>query len=719
MKNWARPTFSSALQRFDLLIHREILRLRANYQLSLDEFRGLYISDQQVDELIHQQSTNGQVDVEELTVSAEHLSPSAQEDLAGDERWHRLCQSYQLTDFEQDVLLMAFVPEIHGKYSVLFAYLNNDITRKYPTIELALNMFSSQVNDLDRQAFSSRSTLVNKGLILAVEQSASKYTLHSGFVISPTLREYLLGHTAIAPEVVEACSLLAVNYQTWQHQPFLAEIVDQFAAFSQILLRTDNRPYFVIESQAGSGASILAENSLFSAGLACCRIDLKRLLADREMVSNSTRSICQTALLEHAGLVIEGVCQVFETPQIDNGLMTLFFRELADAAIPTFLLVPPKSRWRELLAGYPYVLSSLGESGPLERQRFWQHHMNRCGVDAEQDDLAAVADFFQLSYEQVRAAASDLAFRHRLENSDQNAKIAKDGLFAAARQQSYGDMGELAAKTKNYYSLHDLVLPAVTLSRVQEFISAINSRRLVYEQWDFQRRLGGATGIVSLFTGASGTGKTMTASVIANEIGLDLYRIELSGIVSKYIGETEKNLDKIFKAAKQANCILFFDEADALFGKRSEVKDAHDRYANIEVAYLLQKIENHDGIVILTTNLAKSIDQAFTRRMQFIIEFPRPDVAHREELWRGMFGEAAPLADDVDFNFLARQLENTGGDIKNMALDAALMAASSERKVIDMALLVRAAARQMMKQGKVPSAIEFKHYFSLVGNNTD
>ncbi|MBI3188488.1 MAG: ATP-binding protein, partial [Gammaproteobacteria bacterium] len=333
---------------------------------------------------------------------------------------------------------------------------------------------------------------------------------------------------------------------------------------------------------------------------------------------------------------------------------------------------------------------------------------------ADVDDVAAVADYFQLGYQQVRAACDELKFRYAL--AEDRRMISREQLFTVARQQSYGDMGELADRVSKDYQLADLVLPNVILARIKEIISAIKSRRLVFEQWDLQRRMGGASGIVSLFAGASGTGKTMTASVIANEIGLDLYRIELSGIVSKYIGETEKNLDKIFDAARKANCILFFDEADALFGKRSEVKDAHDRYANIEVAYLLQKIENHDGIVILTTNLAKSIDQAFTRRMQFIVEFPRPDIAHREKLWRGMFGDAVPLAADVDFNFLARQLENTGGDIKNMVLDAALMAAASENKIIDMGLLVRAAARQMMKQGKVPSAIEFKHYFSLVDN---
>jgi len=715
MKSWARSTFDIALQRLDVLMHREIFRLRVCYQLSQDEFRGLYVSDEQVDELIRQHINVEQLDVIELSAKAEKLRLPARKNLSEDSRWSCLCESYHLSDFEQEVLFLAFVAEFHSKYPVLFAYLNNDITRKYPSIELALNLFSETGGDRERMAFSSQSTLIINGLLVMVDQESSRYTLQSGFVIAPTLREYLLGHNAIDEKIIDVCYLKAENFQPWQHYPFLSDVTNQFEALSTSIKRSSDTPYFVIEAEKGSGALVLAENSLFSAGLSSCRINLKRLLVDKNMLNHAIRSICQTALLEHAGLIINDFADILEAQNYDKSLVDFFFHQLAGTSIPIFLVVELKCRWRELLAEYQYVNYSIKQAQADERYAYWHYHLQRFNLSANQNDLSSLADYFQLNYEQVQVAVSNLAFgRGQL---DDNRQIPKDELFAVARLQSYGEIGDLAEKVEKEYTLKDLILPGSTLSRVNEVISAIKSRHMVFEQWDFKRRLGSATGIVSLFAGASGTGKTMTASVIANEIGLDLYRIELSGIVSKYIGETEKNLDKIFKAAKQANCILFFDEADALFGKRSEVKDAHDRYANIEVSYLLQKIESHDGIVILTTNLAKSIDQAFTRRMQFIIEYPRPDVEHREKLWSGMFGKTVPLADDVDFNFLARQLDNTGGDIKNMALDAALMAASSERQVIDMALLVRAAARQMMKQGKVPSAIEFKHYFRLVDNN--
>ena len=199
--------------------------------------------------------------------------------------------------------------------------------------------------------------------------------------------------------------------------------------------------------------------------------------------------------------------------------------------------------------------------------------------------------------------------------------------------------------------------------------------------WGFGRKLAQGKGVTALFAGPSGTGKTMAAEVIAGELGLDLYKIDLAGVVSKYIGETEKNLDRIFAAAEDANAILFFDEADALFGKRSEVRDAHDRYANIEIAYLLQKMEEYDGVAILATNLRSNLDEAFVRRLAFTVHFPFPDEADRRRIWRGIWPAATPLAADVDLDFLAAQFKLSGGNIKNIALAAAFLAAADGRPV--------------------------------------
>jgi SpoVK/Ycf46/Vps4 family AAA+-type ATPase len=217
-----------------------------------------------------------------------------------------------------------------------------------------------------------------------------------------------------------------------------------------------------------------------------------------------------------------------------------------------------------------------------------------------------------------------------------------------------------------------------------------------------------------LFAGPSGTGKTMAAEIMANELGLDLYKIDLSTVVSKYIGETEKNLARIFEEAETSNAILFFDEADALFGKRSEVRDSHDRYANIEISYLLQRMEEYDGMAILATNLHKNMDDAFVRRMHFTVEFPFPDARHRRLIWEKVWPTDTPRSAELDLDFMARQFELTGGNIRNIAVAAAFLAAS-DGQVVTMSQLVGATHREYQKMGKVMADGAFGDYGTLLG----
>jgi SpoVK/Ycf46/Vps4 family AAA+-type ATPase len=260
-------------------------------------------------------------------------------------------------------------------------------------------------------------------------------------------------------------------------------------------------------------------------------------------------------------------------------------------------------------------------------------------------------------------------------------------------------LSALARKMEPRYAWDELVLPEDNLAQLRELSAQARHRQVVYGEWGFDRKVSLGKGLNALFSGPSGTGKTMAAEVVAGELQLDLHRIDLSQIVSKYIGETEKNLHQIFLEAQAGHAILFFDEADALFGKRSEVKDAHDRYANIEVGYLLQKMEEFEGVAILATNLRQHIDEAFLRRMQFIVEFPFPDQQYRERIWQAVFPREAPLAADVDFGILAREIKLTGGNIKNIAVSAAFYAAANGR-VIGMQHLWQAARREHQKLGR-------------------
>jgi hypothetical protein len=327
-----------------------------------------------------------------------------------------------------------------------------------------------------------------------------------------------------------------------------------------------------------------------------------------------------------------------------------------------------------------------------------------CAPSVE-DDLPALAGKFQLDSGAIEAAAKT-ALGLATARDTGAPVIQREDLYSAARARSAPILSALAHKVEEHKDWADIILEPDPLAQLGELCGMVEHRHRVYDTWGFQKKLSSGKGVVSLFAGQSGTGKTMAAGVIARELGLDLYKIDLSGVVSKYIGETEKNLGAIFREASLSNAILFFDEADALFGKRSEVRDAHDRYANIETAYLLQQIEEYEGPVILSTNLKMNLDEAFLRRMHFVIDFPMPEEPYRLRIWQGTVPPEMPLAGDVDFGFLARQFRISGGNIRNIVLAAAFLAASDGDEV-SMRHFIRGTRREFQKLGRMVTEADF------------
>jgi SpoVK/Ycf46/Vps4 family AAA+-type ATPase len=267
----------------------------------------------------------------------------------------------------------------------------------------------------------------------------------------------------------------------------------------------------------------------------------------------------------------------------------------------------------------------------------------------------------------------------------------------------------LSRRIETTVTWDDLILPDDVAVELRQLAIRTRFRDRVAEEWGVGHAGAKGVGVTALFAGPPGTGKTMGAEVVAGDLGLDLYTIDLATVVDKYIGETEKNLDRIFNEAEGVNGVLLFDEADALFGKRSEVKDARDRYANIEVAYLLQRMESFDGIAILATNLRANLDEAFARRLAAVVEFPPPDVAFRRQLWDRCLGTRVPRADDVDLDFCAQSFELSGGNISNIAIGAAYLAASGDGSV-GMRELIVSTQREYRKLGRLCLDTEFGQY---------
>jgi hypothetical protein len=388
-------------------------------------------------------------------------------------------------------------------------------------------------------------------------------------------------------------------------------------------------------------------------------------------------------------------------------LATVGALEDAIQHLGTFLVVGSRERWqtdRETLA----VRLSKPDTGA--QRSLWQgalagvHH----SLDGHVEELVQQ---FDLGPEAISRAVGAAQSRARLRAPDDGAAVGAADLWAACRELAGWQLDELAQRIVPCYAWDDIVLPEDVNRQLREIAAQVANRPQVYETWGFGAKLSRGRGISALFAGPSGTGKTMAAEILARHLDLDLYRIDLAGVVSKYIGETEKNLKKVFDTAEESGAILFFDEADALFGKRTEVKDSHDRYANIEVNYLLQRMEDYRGLAILATNRKSALDRAFLRRLRFLVDFPFPDAASRCVIWKKVFPAKAAV-DGLDPGFLAR-LEITGGNIRNIALNAAFLAAD-EGALIGMAQVMHATRREYAKIDKLATQAEFGPYSGSV-----
>ena len=659
------------LEWLDILLHREILRMRGRYQLSLDEFRGLYVSDCQVDALIAGHCAP-HASVHEMSEAAEKLR--TRNARARPPEWARVQTEFALSEFELDVLLVAIARELHLKYDTIYAYVNNDITRKKPTRELVLRLFGQEGRDL----LLPEAVLFRDGLL---QDGPDTHFLGRELVAELPAMRYLTGlaresSVPATPWPQEACR-------------------ESFARASQM------KGLFVIDSPDQSLGQAMAEAACAAGGRRLLTVDLGRTGLD-----GLARRIRLIQRLENCALCVTGT-QALWGPETLSVEGRRFCEDLAFPCGPVWVVFRRDASWRTAMTSRDVRVLSLAEPDVPERRRLWREALPHAEPGLH-DTLAAR---FMLGAGEIRASVA-YAYDALHLRGEERGPYWED-MLEAIRWQSDAGLGRLAQRLACRQTWDDLVLPAATLRQVREAAGAIRFHQVVYADWGFGRKHTSLEGIKIMFAGPSGTGKTMTAGVVGRDLGLDVYRVDLSSVVSKYIGETEKNLDKVFRAAQHSNTILFFDEADALFGKRSEVKDAHDRYANIEVAYLLQKLEDHDGPVILATNLRRNIDDAFSRRIHYSIEFPEPDEDHRKVLWRKIFPPQTPLGPDVDLNFLATQFPITGGDIRNVALHAAFLAAQ-DGGAVTMRHLAAAMAQQIRKQGRVPTAVDFREFHAMI-----
>jgi SpoVK/Ycf46/Vps4 family AAA+-type ATPase len=716
------------LECLKLLLHRQVLRLRAASLLREDQFRGLYISDEEVDSILLQGSSNAPQSPERSpsVPSMKDLAiriDSAMADLASRLQatqlaglnipLFRLARIFSLSPFEQLALLICVAPELDARFETLYSYVQNDVTRKRPTPDLILKLFCSSLEETLAMhlLFSPAAKLLRIPLL---RFGADPPDRESSFLSRPLRAEqrivdYLLEQSDL-DERLRPFAAIHNPANSFANLHLPDSLIEELQRSGNALAQPGGVIFLHGPKGCGKHAVTEAISTQHRKPLLTAR--LEQLPLDQLSLPQALQLLQREALLYGANLFLASAETSLGSDAAEQQKKNAFLTALN----PEGFLIFVGSNSPFSLADVPAKYASLSFAIPppdfAQRALLWSEGieaMNR-GISPDVDP-ATLANKFILTGGVIHSICREAATRALLRNSAERVSLAD--IEAAARSQSNQGLRRLAQKVNCIHDWPDLVLPARSIRQLREVCAAEKFRHIVYSQWGYDRRLAQGRGLNVLFCGASGTGKTMAAGIIARGLALDLYKIDLSSVVSKYIGETEKQLSQIFHEAGSSNAILFFDEADALFGKRSEVKDAHDRYANVEVAYLLQKMEEYEGIVILATNFRRNMDDAFTRRMRHIVEFPFPDADCRERIWKGFVPPGAPLSSDVNFGFLARQFELSGGNIRNVALAAAFLAAESGGD-IRMEHFILGTARELQKLGKMPSRSEFREYYDLL-----
>ncbi len=461
----------------------------------------------------------------------------------------------------------------------------------------------------------------------------------------------------------------------------------------------------------GTGKRAAAEAVCAAGGFGLLWIDGTAVVASREEPKELIGELHREVRLRNAVLYWSGADALWAEGEGAQAWRRALLGRVAEWGCPIVLAGTPGCADALLAEEVPVIRIEFGIPPYEDRRAIWEKALLRAGESVDRAVVSALAGRFRLTAGQIHRIVASARATMRVHRGSE--PIATETLWESCRAFSRNRLVNLATKVQPRRSWADLVLSRDRIEILREISSYVKHQAQVLEEWGFGRKLALSSGLNVLFVGPSGTGKSLAAEILASDLGLDLYRIDLATVVSKYVGETEKNLDRIFVEAEHSNAILFFDEADAIFGKRSEIRDSHDRYANVEISYLLQKMEAYDGIAILATNLRKNLDEAFLRRMHFTVEFPMPEEEDRLRIWRLCFPPDAPVADDVDFGFLARRFRLPEGSIKSIAVAAAFQAAEHATP-ITMASMVHGIRREFQKMGKLVVDSDFPGFERLL-----
>lgn len=596
-------------------------------------------------------------------------------------------------DFDRHCVRLLFAFELDKCYAAIAALLQDGWEYGYVTPYLAQMTYEEETDVSFVHAHFSEGSLLQRFLVKT--ENRERYALRNKVELKSRILDFAMGDVSVYPQYGKF--LKKWNYDMPLEEWFGED--ESVPAFLEEVLESRDKQeeqmiYLYGDEGSGKKFSVLKacqkqKENCFFIDLDYCDKVMERMdyMEEKEMADNivSEMTIFQAVPV----IVVHATEKEVVEHLLEAGKMLL--QELLEACSILFLCAEQKVYIKEY-DSVTYL--QMKPMSLLEGRKFWETEALKYELQSE-STIGDMANKFRLTKGKIRKI---------LENAEKRRKQMKESTISMEfiTEECYEvieqSMGKKAVKVPAAYQMEDLILPEKQKKQLQDACNQVKYKYKVYEEWGFQRKISYGKGVSMAFIGPPGTGKTMAAQVIARELGMELYKVELSGIVSKYVGETEKNLDEIFEQAKKSQVILFFDEADALFSKRSEGKETTDKYSNMEAAFLLQKMEGYDGITILATNLFHHFDEAFKRRLKIVVEFPMPNEQDRKHLWQTMIPKKMEIG-EIDFDYLAKKFELSGSNIRNILLHGAFLAAAKE-KAMDMEEIIPAIKNEYAKNGK-------------------
>ncbi len=615
-----------------------------------------------------------------------------------------LLETFKLSEFETFCIYLTIAVELDPSFEKNMRYFNETIKSAYPTLGLALKIYCADASSYlaERIKLNRQSKLFKYFMVNSLSSNANAPLIGVPLKLDMNIVDFVLNFNDY--QITDSfMSIVLPNSKSDLHQ--FNQLEDNLHEFVGINYKEDlnKNVMFYLNGPLGIGKHEFVYHF-------CNEYDQTILLVDCKKLSLNTSDVhllTREAIINRATVVFEN----FELLISNNGdkKTAIFLEYLLDAlskfAKISFALSNLPWYGQTEFSKFSIIEIEFEIPDALERMKIWNDKGKSLKFESDVD-LNELSNKFKFTPNQISKTFQDAKNEMLWKQLD---VISNKMLHKASYDQLSHDLKDKAQLIISGYTWTDIVLPQEQLDLLQEACNHVRYKHVVFNQWGFNKKITYGTGLGLLFTGPPGTGKTLAAQVIANELNLEIYRVDLSQVISKYIGETEKNLKIIFDEAALSGAILLFDEGDALFSKRTEVSDSHDKYANVETSYLLQKIEAYEGISIVTTNLLGNIDDAFIRRFSFVVHFPFPTPEYRRKIWRSVFPKETPLSKTLDLEYLANTFELSGGNIKNIALNASFKAASANREIIMKDLLL-SVANEISKTGKAVLPSDFGEY---------